>query len=315
MSVKGGFQLSQSTMPLSRSSVESTSDNEKALDRLGFNIAADATNNWSAIQLDRKTTLNKICLKYNLTRSTNIFRNVGKQLYVEHNHKIIYCEVPKAGCSNWKRILILLHMNLSREPDEIDHEAVHLKSPVKTLISYPQHQWMKYLNTYTKVMFTRDPLERLVSAYRNKFLHSYMNPYYSGYVADKIRKQFRISRTPKTNITFLEFVRFVLQENPAESDLHWREMNKLCDPCNIQYDIIGKLTTLHEDASHVLKIIKAPKNLYFSSAQQYPGEALTDEKITKDYLKNLSHEYIQELIKQYKLDFCLFNYSFNISSF
>ncbi|XP_078515749.1 carbohydrate sulfotransferase 9-like isoform X2 [Lissotriton helveticus] len=274
----------------------------------------DAAKNWSAIQLDRKTTLNNICLKYNLTRSTKDFTNVAKQLYVEHSHKIIYCEVPKAGCSNWKRILILLHMNLSREPEEIDHEAVHSRSPVRTLTSYPQDQWMKYLNSYTKVIFTRDPLERLVSAYRNKFLHSHLNHYYSGYVARKIRKHFRISRTHTTHVTFLEFVHYVLQEDPEESDSHWRQMNKLCDPCNIQYDVIGKLSTLHEDASNVLKIIRAPKNLYFSSAQQYPGEALTNEKITKDYLKNLSKEYLQEFIKQYQLDFYLFNYSINITS-
>ncbi|XP_069062126.1 carbohydrate sulfotransferase 8-like [Pleurodeles waltl] len=249
-----------------------------------------------------------MCNKFNLRNSTaGVSFKIAEQLMVEQSHKVIYCEVPKVGCSNWKRILILLQMNLSADPSQISHQAAHFNSPVKRLSSFPPDMWSQFLSNYTKVMFTRDPFERLVSAYRNKFLHTLNNYFYAVYIANIIKSKFRASNSTG-NVTFVEYVRHVLSEDPTQCDPHWRPMQHLCDPCNVQYDVLGKLQTVDEDSEQVLKLIRAPTNLHFPNAQQYEGEAQTDKTMATNYLRNLSAEYLQEIIEMYKLDFMLFDY-------
>uniref|UniRef100_A0A8C4UIY0 Carbohydrate sulfotransferase n=1 Tax=Falco tinnunculus TaxID=100819 RepID=A0A8C4UIY0_FALTI len=136
------------------------------------------TEDWLAIQNDRKSTLASVCLKNNFLKSrSKPDSHIANQLFVEHKHKFIYCEVPKVGCSNWKRTIFLLQADLNAEASEIEHDHIHQTSLIKKLATYPPATQKVFLSNYTKVMFTRHPLERLVSAYRDKLLHS--EPFYS----------------------------------------------------------------------------------------------------------------------------------------
>ncbi|NWI64611.1 CHST9 sulfotransferase, partial [Todus mexicanus] len=211
-------------------------------------------------QKDRKSTLASVCQKNNLLklRSKLDFR-VANQLFVEHKHKFIYCEVPKVGCSNWKRTIFLLQADLKAEASEIEHDHIHQTSLIKKLASYPPTIQKEFLNNYTKVMFTRHPLERLVSAYRDKFLHS--EPFYSITIANQIKEMFRKNKNSSEKVSFQEFVSFILSKQPHSLDIHWKPMFLLCDPCNMQYDILGKYETLGLDSEHVLKVIGAPESL------------------------------------------------------
>ncbi|KAJ6651105.1 hypothetical protein lerEdw1_000804 [Lerista edwardsae] len=232
---------------------------------------------------------------------------VARQLFVEENHQLIYCEVPKVGCSNWKRILLLLTLNLSREALEVKHNTVHRTRLLKKLSSYPSEQQVELLNNYTKVMFTRHPLERLVSAYRDKLLHS--EPYYSGVVAGKIKSLFRGNKTSTEKVTFQEFVNFVLTCKHEYLDIHWKPEFELCDPCNIRYDILGKYETLEQDAEQFLRWIGAPRDLHYPSIKEHGSEKRTNSNITWTHLRELSQDQLQKLKEMYQIDFALFNYS------
>lgn len=49
-----------------------------------------------------------------------------KHLFVDKVHKVLYCFVPKAGCTNWKRIMLMLtgRMNVSL-PIDIPRSTAH----------------------------------------------------------------------------------------------------------------------------------------------------------------------------------------------
>ncbi|NXX35037.1 CHST9 sulfotransferase, partial [Nicator chloris] len=260
------------------------------------------------IQNGRKNTLSSVCLKNNLNKPrTELDSHVANQLFVEHKHKFLYCEVPKVGCSNWKRTIFLLQSDLNSEASEIEHMDIHRTSLIKRLESYPPALQKEFLSNYTKVMFTRHPLERLVSAYRDKLLHS--EPYYSTTVANKIKAMFRKNANSSEKVSFQEFVNFITANPPHTLDIHWKPMFLLCDPCNIHYDIMGKYETLGMDSKHVLKVIGAPESLQYPSLKTYGSEKRTDSDITLEYLRQLTSEQIKMIKKLYEMDFFLFNYT------
>ncbi|KAM4652087.1 carbohydrate sulfotransferase 9-like [Discoglossus pictus] len=259
-------------------------------------------------QFNRKAVIKSICLQNNLINSSaGIAPFVSRQLFVEHNHKFIYCEVPKAGCSNWKRIILLLSTTLGASADDLNHEDVHTTPLLTRLSSYSPIQQMRLLKNYNKVMFTRDPFNRLVSAYRDKLLHD--EPYYSKTMADIIKSRVRKQGHSAEKVTFEEFVRFIVQENPDYRDTHWKPMYELCDPCNIQYDFVGKFETINEDADYILKAVGAPKELKYPNIKHYPNESRTNDKISVEHLRKLPTRLLQCLTYVYKIDFSMFRYS------
>ncbi|NXC79247.1 CHST9 sulfotransferase, partial [Cercotrichas coryphoeus] len=260
------------------------------------------------IQNSRKNTLASVCLKNNLNKPRSKLDSlVANQLFVEHKHKFIYCEVPKVGCSNWKRTIFLLQSDFNAEASDIGHDNIHHTSLIKRLVSYPPALQKEFLSNYTKVMFTRHPLERLVSAYRDKLLHS--EPFYSTTIANEIRAMFRKNKDSSEKVSFQEFVSFIIAKPPHTLDIHWKPMFLLCDPCNIHYDIMGKYETLGLDSEHVLNVIGAPENLEYPSLKRYSSEKRTDGDITLEYLRHLTSEQIEKIKKLYEMDFFLFNYT------
>ncbi|NXO78833.1 CHST8 sulfotransferase, partial [Sitta europaea] len=260
------------------------------------------------IQNGRKNTLASVCLKNNLNKPrSELDSQVANQLFVEHKHKFIYCEVPKVGCSNWKRIIFILQSDFSAEASEIKHDNIHSTSLIKRMVSYSPALQKEFLSNYTKVMFTRHPLERLVSAYRDKLLHS--EPYYSVTIANEIKEMFRKNKNSPEKVSFQEFVSFVISKPAHTLDIHWKPMFLLCNPCNIHYDILGKYETLGLDSEHVLKVISAPENLQYPSLKRYGSEKRTDGDITLEYLRQLTSEQIEKIKKLYEMDFFLFNYT------
>nr|DBA14280.1 TPA: hypothetical protein GDO54_005274 [Pyxicephalus adspersus] len=259
-------------------------------------------------QSNRKISLKSVCLQSNLTNpSETINPSVAKQLFVEESHKLIYCEVPKVGCSNWKRILFLLKLNLSINAEYIEHEAVHDENFFKKLSDYPPDQQRVILDTYTKVMFTRDPLQRIVSAYRDKFLH-YTGVYYGTKIANIIKLKFRGHTNSTEPVSFQEFVHFIVEQKPEGLDKHWRPMHYLCDPCNIDYNVIGRFETLKQDSDYVLQMIGAPSNLKYPEIKKY-NESRTDLKISATFFSQLPLHLLQQLLELYKLDLILFGYT------
>ncbi|XP_015719745.1 carbohydrate sulfotransferase 9-like [Coturnix japonica] len=273
---------------------------------LGF--FPDHTEDWLTVQRDRRNTLASVCQKNNLIKlESKLDSHVASQIFVEHKHKFTYCEVPKVGCSNWKRTIFILQEGLNVEASEIQHDHIHRTSLIKRLSAYPPGEQEEFLNSYTNVMFTRHPLERLVSAYRDKLLH--FEPYYSATVANRIKAMFRKSKNSTEKVSFQEFVSFITAVPPNSLDIHWKPMFLLCDPCNIHYDILGKYETLGLDSEQVLKAIGAPGSLRYPSLKRYSSEKRTNGDITLEYLRQLSSEQIEKIKKLYQMDFLLFNYT------
>ncbi|XP_043929667.1 carbohydrate sulfotransferase 9-like [Protopterus annectens] len=265
------------------------------------------TKNWLWIMDQRKHAIQHMCEKYNLSRPWHLRQGLSRQMYVEHRYRLIFCSVPKAGCSNWIRVIIQMTLNVTMEASKLLN--VHNNPVLQKLSSYPRAKQKSLLQNYTKIMFSRAPIERLISAYRDKFFHS--NPYYVKNIAGQIKNRYRRNKNVAGPVTFEEFARFAIEANCC--DKHWMPIFKVCDPCSIPYDFIGRFEFVETDANNILRFLGAPDDLQYPSFKRHSKDPRTNSSIIDDFLKNLKNKEILDGIhKKYKMDFLLFNYSFFI---
>lgn len=111
------------------------------------------------------------------------------------NYQITY--YFKVGCTNWKKVLLYLSGKLKTSiKDEIEKgnwwkiPGGDANNPVNlehmNFWSLNRTERLKRLETHTKFMVTREPFERILSAYRNK-LETYRDDSF-GDIAYKIHK-------------------------------------------------------------------------------------------------------------------------------
>ncbi|XP_043921375.1 carbohydrate sulfotransferase 9-like [Protopterus annectens] len=273
-------------------------------------------NKWKdtdTIQERRRAFYYDFCKKYNHYLPRTSLGRLVSRIFVEEKYRILYCEVPKAGCSNWKRTLMVLG-GFASSTGNISHDAAHNKKYLKKLDSYDLKEIYYRLQNYTKVIFVRHPMERLVSAFRDKFEHP--NKYYHPVFGRPIIKRYRNNASAEalktgSGVTFQEFVSHVLDPlRPVSMDIHWEQINRLCHPCLVKYDFIGKSETLDEDANYFLNLIGAPKELTFP---KFKDRHTTDKRTTSDvviqYLQKLSPVSRRQICDFYNLDFLMFNYT------
>lgn len=261
----------------------------------------------------RRELMRNMCAKYKSHTSRTITREHVKMIYVEDRYKLLYCEVPKAGCSNWKRTLMVL-AGLASDARTITHDQAHYNNHLKKLDSFDYKGIMHRLQTYTKVVFVREPLERLVSAYRDKFENP--NRHYHTIYGRPIISKYRANPSPEAlstgnGVTFKEFVQYLLDvHRPVGMDIHWNLVDYLCHPCLIDYNFIGKFEKMQEESNFLLRIMKAPSNLTLPQFKdRNPKDQKTSSEITEKYFAQVSPWQRQRVYDFYYMDYQMFNYS------
>uniref|UniRef100_A0A3B4TUF2 Carbohydrate sulfotransferase n=1 Tax=Seriola dumerili TaxID=41447 RepID=A0A3B4TUF2_SERDU len=261
----------------------------------------------------RRQLMKEMCAKYKSSISRTITRHHVKHLFVEDKYKLLYCQVPKAGCSNWKRTLMVLAGQASNT-QSIKHDTVHYGHHLKKLDSFDRQGIMHRLETYTKVMFVREPLERMVSAYRDKFENP--NNYYHSLFGKPIISKYRVNPSwtalkTGSGVTFKEFVQYLLDvHRPVGMDIHWEQANQLCNPCLIDYDFIGKFENMEEESNFLLRWTGAPPNLTLPSFKdRNPTDKRTSMQLTQKYFSQVSTLERQRVYDFYYMDYLMFNYS------
>ncbi|XP_072167371.1 carbohydrate sulfotransferase 8-like [Diadema setosum] len=161
------------------------------------------------------------------------------------------------------------------------------------------------LRTYTKFLFVRNPYARILSAYRDK-LGNQGSPWSLSVKQWLYRKH--ILDPSMGGVTFAQFVTYYLQV--SQKNMHWEDMNKICDPCTIDYDFIGYYETLKPDSDYILNLIRAPNSTRFPDPQKVPTHSSSDD-ILGSYYSQLSDEQLKQLSLNEGLatDLELFNYS------
>lgn len=191
----------------------------------------------------------------------------------------------------------------------IPASAAHEKNVFTKLSNYSISEINSLLRTYTKFLFVRHPMERMLSAYRNKLEQHYLSSkYFQARFGRHIVKNYRSNATKEAlergdDVTFTEFAAYLTSSENNLINEHWKPIHKLCHPCTINYDIIGKYETLYQDSEFILRQAGESKIEF----PRPPKPSSTSSNFQK-YFSTLSEDTIAQLHNIYAYDFKLFGY-------
>lgn len=262
------------------------------------------------IQEIRNRTIRTMCGQKDMPHSLWSLSPFQRKILLQHilvndEHRFLYCYVPKVACSNWKRVLKVLSGAL--ENVEVNIKMDH-RSDLLFLSSLKPKEIRYRLKNYFKFMFVREPMERLLSAYRNKFgeIEAYQRKYGAEIIKRYRKGHVKDFSVTGDDVTFEEFVRYLLDEDVERMNEHWMPIYNLCQPCAISYDFIGSYEHLESDAEFVLQRIGAPPHIHFPERQTWYKPVTTET--LHYYMCSLPQKLLQELLPKYILDFSLFTY-------
>ncbi|XP_043567048.1 carbohydrate sulfotransferase 12 [Chiloscyllium plagiosum] len=300
---------------------------------LGINSAQTKTE-LERIQNERKQNIKDVCADSSIMFSgkNRNFEDIPNKeldhLIVDDQHGIIYCYVPKVACTNWKRIMILLSGSILkqgtayRDPLEIPRDLVHNSTSHFTFNKF----WKRYgkfskhlmrikLKKYTKFLFVRDPFVRLISAFRSKF-EIKNEDFYNRFAIPMLQLYANCSDPPSTvneafsagiKPSFVNFIQYLLDPHTEKNmpfNEHWRQVYRLCHPCQINYDFIGKLESLDEDANFLLKLLNVEKLVQFPQSLRNR----TVKSWENDWFSKIPVAWRKQLYELYMPDFVIFGY-------
>ena len=130
------------------------------------------------------------------------------------------------------------------------------KRNLMPLYLYTEEQRVMRLKTYFKFLLVREPLHRLLSAFKDKFLgNTTASREVSRSAKAMIVNSYRphdYVRNGKNLVTFPEFIKYFSDQR--KRDHHWRQYDKICHPCLVKYDFTGKLENLSEEGPSLLRM-------------------------------------------------------------
>ncbi len=210
-----------------------------------------------------------------------------KQAVIVDEYKFIYVEIAKAACSSIKRSL---GKAIGASPETINGWA-NGKLPTVNLSDG------KY-SDYFKFTFVRNPWDRAVSCYENKFNHP-----------DPKSRQKEIFEKPLAQllnvkkVTFNDFLSYISSQPDEISGKHFRSQyfSIFDEKGNNMLDFIGQLETINMDFKEVCTIIGINADLMHMLQSRHR------RGLYQVYYNAASQAIVN---KRYKLDIELFQYQF-----
>ncbi|KAH9488097.1 Carbohydrate sulfotransferase 11 [Bulinus truncatus] len=239
---------------------------------------------------------------------TSVSRRLNTNVSERIDTSIMFCQIAKVASTNLGKIFgVLTGKSNSSNPEDIKSKDVHyaLNKQMTHLNEFQQKDVIGKIQTYYKFMFVRDPFERLVSGYRNKF-QSPANKYFMR-LSKKIVEIYRQNKTQTGSVTFIEFIEHLI--DPLKRILvngHWRPFHELCNPCKVRYDFIGKLSTMEEDLAYILQVNGLTGGVQLPR-QYSPFSFHNTHLFLYEFFSQLPKETLRKLYEKYYPDYAIFD--------
>ena len=272
----------------------------------------------TARQLQRQRHLAKACDTLKLSGMVPVVRNT--EMYVDDQLRYVHDLVLKAACTTWRCVLLRLYSKTRNFtfPTSIENFVTDLKISDKylpRLSTFSDDEQQFRLRNYFKFVFFREPLNRLVSAYQDKFGNR-NNAFFERIYGVHIVKTYRRNATSEAltsgrGVTFEEFIQYLVDQVKKRKalDFHWKPQHIVSQPCSVRYDYIGKFEIIHEDVNEVLQIIGGSGLVEFPSRSDSGYKKPIFGNKTLELFTRIPKGSAEILLQLYELDYkLLLNY-------
>ena len=269
-------------------------------------------------------------------------------MFSKNIFQLVYCTIPKAGCTNWKKAIARSYTGRVVKRYEVQNMELMKQNGLRSLSTYSREEIQERMQTYFKFLVVRHPFERLLSAFRSKFAQSTgVQPDFAQYVP-YIRKQ---GEGKNAKVSFSNFVGYLfsvynfstshfskqfsrtisdsvfqidlksrkhiarrvngnhlLAKGSKYFDEHWAQYSTLCHRCHIDYDYIVKFETMREDAAYVLSKLGPHHQCLEVNYPELFNYNQSTSSVFDQYFSTLTTAQVELLKDIYSVDFKLFGY-------
>ncbi|KAK7070739.1 hypothetical protein SK128_006741 [Halocaridina rubra] len=310
------YNSSQNVQSENDTSSSSSGDQEKSDVKLYQNIDQRFTK--------RLQKVKEVCRKYNYPGMSKKYTK-RHLLYYSKRYDLLVCLCAKVGSSTWKSHL--LHMK-GLNPNTRNVHTNYWENKVKAS-NIIGSSLDKRIKTSTMILTARHPLDRLVSAFRDKFCDGKAvdKPQSDGHYRYFWRPAMRSlhkgrTRHGKLQISFVDFLKYVIidQSQSTLGDRHWSRIFRACSVCKMKYDYIMKLETYTEDLLSLRRKFNVTELNVYDKRHSKSGnnpEALETSSVsevsrirssTLNYFLKVPPYLIARILKIYRVDFEMFGY-------
>lgn len=229
-------------------------------------------------------------------------------LFFSNKYKILFCQIPKCGTRSQARFLAGID-ELVKPADVPTMSEGKATSLIERHLSARRANSLgdivKKIQEYTKVIIVREPLSRLLSAFRNKLEHNARNDQYAN-LASQLHTKYgngsgeQVEGAPVISID--DFLSYLTEEPGSQNDQHWNFYHRLCSPCTIGYDYIIRMSTIDED----MEYIKSRFGITVPFPRSY--DSFTDNLKVHQYFTKANPLLVNKIFHTYQLDFDLFGF-------
>ena len=219
--------------------------------------------------------MNNICRRYEIERLSESgmkllptwdeksYLYLMKHLWYDVSTSSAYCSLPKVASRAINEFFLLLNGLVSEEYLSMIRPPAELLSTVNKLSDLNMFEQTHHLSTYYLFTTVRNPLERLVSGYRDKLERAQI-PWYEG-IQMEILERFRrrdynawieSNKTSELRPTFRNFIQYFISKPFNLLDHHFRPFMEVCFPCIIKYNYYMHMNSLDKDIRSVAKLMK-----------------------------------------------------------
>ncbi|XP_059839464.1 carbohydrate sulfotransferase 14-like [Hypanus sabinus] len=209
-----------------------------------------------------------------------------QSLRANARHRVVYCSSPDTGTAYWERVLEILN-NVPVEESMLVSESTPPTLPHGDLSWKDMDTTATLPPSYTKIIFIRHPLQRLLFTY-----------HHDHFVGESLEA----------------YVQRVLPRGMAEEPAGCRPLVHLCQPCLIQYDYVVAYKFLDQELGHLLWRLgfRPPEGLKLPPFQDWE-ESLWSQWLVEQFLGHLPAWLLDNLLQLYSGDFSAFNFTHELT--